>query len=490
MKTRFFVLQRLATWTMPLLGGMNNHTHDSTMGATWLIFAFASAAMLARADVIIREKVEYQVGYYWMSEDRTTRFKDDKARLDIVYSMTATTNNGVVASITKPTSNSVTSMIIDLTTGDAITLLEMYGQKSAVKASAGQFRTMSAQPANSDGKLTAPQLKDTKQTVMMDGYLTELYTRSDLNGVSMRLWVARDFPNYKQINGQLARLRFGFGVPVKNIDLTKVPGMVMKSEAEIGGTHPHVVIITLLSAKEAPVDAAAFVIPEDYHAVNWQNEATAGADLARIKALLKENPGMVSNKDTNGVPPLQTAAANGEMNVVELLLANKADVNARDNTGGTALDEALIYGHQDVVELLLAHNADVNARDNDGTTPLHLAAMVRNQDMLELLLAHKADVNATNNVGVSSLHEAVSWDYKEVVELLLSHKADVNAKDEYGATPLHYAASKGYKDIVELLLAHKADVNASNNMGETPLQCAVKSGHEVVAKLLRQYGVE
>jgi ankyrin repeat protein len=348
---------------------------------------------------------------------------------------------------------------------------------------------MSAQ-ADSDGKLTAPPLQDTKQTVMMEGYLTELYTRADFDGVSMRLWVAEEFPNYKQINSQLARLRFGFGVPVKNIDLTKVPGMVMKSEAEIGGTHPHLVITTLLSAKEAPVDAAAFVIPEDYHAVNWQNEATSGADLARTKALLKENPGMVFNKDTNGVLPLQTAAANGEMNVLELLLDNKADVNAKDNTGGTALGEALIYGHKDVVELLLAHNADVNARDNDGTTPLHLAAMVRNQDMLELLLAHKADVNATNNVGVTSLHEAVSWNYKEVVELLLSHKADVNAKDEYGATPLHYAASKGYKDIVELLLASKADIHVRNNMGQTPLQCAVKSGHEGVAKLLRQYGVE
>jgi hypothetical protein len=185
---------------------------------------------------------------------------------------------------------------------------------------------------------------------MMDGYLTELYTQADFNGVSIRLWVARDFPNYKQINGQLARLRFGYGVPVKNIDLTKIPGMVMKSEAETGGTHPRVVVTSLLSAKVEPVDAAAFVIPEDYHDVNWQNEATAGAHLARIKALLKENPRMVFHKDTNGVPLLYTAAVNGEKDVVELPLANKADVNARDNTGGTALGEALIYGHLDGIQ--------------------------------------------------------------------------------------------------------------------------------------------
>lgn len=242
---------------------MKNQKHKMALTTVWWLFALASAAMVACADVTIREKVEYRVGYYRMNEDRTTRFKDDKARLDIVYSMRAATNNGAVAPITEPVSNSVTSMIIDLTTGDAITLLEMYGHRSAVKVSVGQFRRMSTQ-ADSDGKLTAPPLLDTKQTAMMDGYLTEIYTRAEFNGASIRLWVARDFPNYREINGELARLRFGFGVPVKNIDLTKVPGLVMKSETEIGEKHAHVVTTTVLSAKEEPVDASVFVVPRDY----------------------------------------------------------------------------------------------------------------------------------------------------------------------------------------------------------------------------------
>jgi hypothetical protein len=54
MKTRSIVMERLAVWTMPLLGEMKSHTHDSTLGATRLIFALASAAMVARGDVIIR----------------------------------------------------------------------------------------------------------------------------------------------------------------------------------------------------------------------------------------------------------------------------------------------------------------------------------------------------------------------------------------------------------------------------------------------------
>jgi ankyrin repeat protein len=487
MKTRFFVLQRLAVWTRPLLGRMKNHTHNSALGATCLIFGLASAAVVARADVVLQEEVEQRGGGYLSDQHQTTRIKGDQARTDKAYSMPGMTNRGVAASWPNTTSNTMISIILDLRSGDSITLLEMFGQKSAVKTSGVQRKLMADAPAKSAGQLTPLPPQNSKQTAMVGGYQTEIYDWTNNNGVSMKLWVAGNFPNYKEINGQLARLHRIDGSDMYP-DLTALPGIVMKSETEIGGAHAQVDTTTLLSAKIESVDAAVFVIPEDHHAVNWQNEATAGPDLARMKALLKENPEMVFHKDTNGAPPLHTAAANGEKDVVELLLAHQADVNARDDTGGTALDAALIYGHKDVVELLLAHNADVNARDKDGTTPLHLAAMGGKQEMVELLLAHKADVNATNNIKMTPLHEAVSGNHKEVVELLLTCKADVNARDENGATPLHYAAFKGYQDMVELLLAGQADINAKDNRGATPLRSAVRAGKKDAADLLRQHG--
>ena len=42
------------------------------------------------------------------------------------------------------------------------------------------------------------------------------------------------------------------------------------------------------------------------------HEAAASGDLAEVKALLKEDPGLVNSKDTNYYTPLHMAAMMGE----------------------------------------------------------------------------------------------------------------------------------------------------------------------------------
>ena len=251
------------------------------------------------------------------------------------------------------------------------------------------------------------------------------------------------------------------------------------------------------------------------------HEAAGAGDLAKVKALLKDNPNLVFSKDNNDETPLHWAASRGHKDVAELLLANKAGVDARDNHGQTPLHAAAIGGHKDLAELLLAGKADVNGKDNAGDTPLHLAAfyghkgvaelllanhaevntkdswgdtplyaaMVTGQkDVAELLLAHKAEVDARDKRGLTPLFVAAANGRKDVAELLLVSKAEVNAKTDDGSTPLYAAAMGGHKDVAELLLANKAEVNAKDNGGVSPLQAAVLKGHEDVAKLLRQHG--
>jgi len=104
------------------------------------------------------------------------------------------------------------------------------------------------------------------------------------------------------------------------------------------------------------------------------HEAAGAGDLAKVKALLKDNPNLVFSKDNNDETPLHWAASRGHKDVAELLLANKAGVDARDNHGQTPLHAAAIGGHKDLAELLLASKAEVNGKDNAGDTPLHLAA--------------------------------------------------------------------------------------------------------------------
>jgi ankyrin repeat protein len=117
-------------------------------------------------------------------------------------------------------------------------------------------------------------------------------------------------------------------------------------------------------------------------------------NLEKVSALLKDNPGLVFDKDNEGKTPLHWAAFNGRKDMAELLLANKADVDSKDNNGQTPLHYAasfrsfgLRFSRVQLVELLLANKANVDSRDNNGYTPLRAAA-VRGHKDVEALLRH------------------------------------------------------------------------------------------------------
>ncbi len=217
--------------------------------------------------------------------------------------------------------------------------------------------------------------------------------------------------------------------------------------------------------------------------------AASYGDAARVQALLKDNPDLVFSKDSRGVTPLRLAAAAGNKEVTELLLASKAEVNARTSDGTTPLHMAAANGHKDVVELLLANKADSNAKDTNGETPLQLAVAGNHADVAQALLKDNPDlVFSKDGGGATPLLLAAAKGNKEVAELLLASKAEVNTRASNGRTPLHMAAANGHKDLVELLLANKADPNAKDTSGKTPLELAVAGDHADVVELLRQHG--
>jgi ankyrin repeat protein len=54
----------------------------------------------------------------------------------------------------------------------------------------------------------------------------------------------------------------------------------------------------------------------------------------------------------DGATPLYVAAAEGQVDLADLLIARGADVHARDDRGGTPLDYAVANGNRGIADLL------------------------------------------------------------------------------------------------------------------------------------------
>ena len=214
------------------------------------------------------------------------------------------------------------------------------------------------------------------------------------------------------------------------------------------------------------------------------HDAARDGDLAKVAALIKQNPALVSSKDGTGLLPLHWAAIRGRKDVAELLLTNKADVNAKDNNGVTPLHYAAANGQVDVASLLLASKADVNARDNNGETPLQETAFKGHKNVAELLLSQKADVGSKDKNADTPLHFAAFTGHGDVAALLLARGANINARDSMGQTPLHAAAFGGQRGVADLLLTNNAALDDRDNNGRTPLDLATLEGHKEAMEVL------
>jgi hypothetical protein len=88
------------------------------------------------------------------------------------------------------------------------------------------------------------------------------------------------------------------------------------------------------------------------------------------------------HRDMQGWTPLHTAAANGETDIVRLLLERGARRNATDAQGMTPLHRAATRGRHDAVNELLRFGAHVNVRSKNGKTPVDVAHTKNIKNML------------------------------------------------------------------------------------------------------------
>lgn len=270
--------------------------------------------------------------------------------------------------------------------------------------------------------------------------------------------------------------------------------------------------------------------------------AVEARDLEHLDTLLREFPGLVTARGTNGNDLLGMAGATCDERLSRVLLDHGADPARGNVHGWTPLHQAAYSNLPLLLDLLLEHGAPiaVPAR-GDGGTPLVVALFWGHREAAEKLAAHSrapGNLRVAAGLGDADLlgellepghpaagahrgfyrphsgfpawhpqddpaevkNEALSWaarnDRVEALRALVAKGADPDA-DVYRGTALTWAAATGRTTAIRTLLDLGADVNRKGTFGgpkhgegATALHLAAQSGHLDVIRILVENGAD
>ena len=110
----------------------------------------------------------------------------------------------------------------------------------------------------------------------------------------------------------------------------------------------------------------------DRHGRTFLAQACTDDKLDRVKQVYEERPQDLNIADNAGNTPLQIAALQGYVEIVEFLLEKHCEVNTRNIERDTPLIDAVENGHIEVVKLLLDHGADPRLGNATGKKPIEV----------------------------------------------------------------------------------------------------------------------
>ena len=174
--------------------------------------------------------------------------------------------------------------------------------------------------------------------------------------------------------------------------------------------------------------------------------------------------------------PLIIAARHRHADMVEYLIEQGADVNEKGEAWYTPLFCATANGDEQIVRILLENGAKIEPFGSHDSA-LNSAAKAGHIDIVRLFLERGAHINRKGIDEATALHNAASGGYVDLARLLIDNGADVNARAAYDCTPLHFAAWKNNIAIGRLLLEHGADPE---------LECNGRKVSETFLKQLRE----
>jgi len=149
-------------------------------------------------------------------------------------------------------------------------------------------------------------------------------------------------------------------------------------------------------------------------------QAVRTGDIAAVQEYIEGNPGIVERSSPlSSSTALHEAAAFGQNEVIQILLANGAAIDAERDARRTPLHMAVFHGHVDSVALLASRGANINHlawRHNN--SPLQVAVVNKHPDVVSLLLKLNADRTIRDMNDDTALDDAEELGLTNIVQLL------------------------------------------------------------------------
>jgi hypothetical protein len=195
-------------------------------------------------------------------------------------------------------------------------------------------------------------------------------------------------------------------------------------------------IVENIRTRENPIDSFINAIGE--------------GDVAKITAIVSENPRYIDIRFDDESFPLNHAVYRRQTDVVDFLLERGANPRLSDRYGVTPIHAAIAVGSLSIVKKLYNKGGCVEASDKNGETPLFYAFRARDVAATSYLVRKKADVNAVNSMGNTVYHILAQGGYPFAITQILKHaKPTCLANQNYiGDTPLHVATENCNFDFI------------------------------------------
>ena len=263
------------------------------------------------------------------------------------------------------------------------------------------------------------------------------------------------------------------------------------AEADINQSVENKNALLIVAIEEGRIDIVETLITERVD-INKPNEH---GETPLMVAIYEKQPDIIKALIGTGIdihPLFIDAIKEGDLDIVNTLIAVKIDVNKPDEKGKLPILLAIWSERPDIVEALIKAGANPNEPEPNsrGYSPLLSAILVQRLDIIEILNEAGGDVNLHDLTGFSPFFHAVIIGNLKIIEFLIKVGANVDQPSKEGDYPIVSAIQNIRSDIVNTLVSAKANIHRYNNTGYSLLHLAMRLKNWDIVKTLVGAGAD